>query len=271
MKSRCVKMADVKNKNQQGNTPVDDPVNEAPPSVEYTQLIEQHAFLGTYPFDVIMEGIQKQFEDYINMDDPVNYVDIFYNQLHASHNKVQQDDGEEHPNEIKEVLDRIYLKFVGTINNLFNQRIAIGITPIEEESLYSPDLEFIIRRLYEFFILNAKTNFKVVIASNMLPSLNNIGDDDNQFFKTVQELIDEYNPLISSVPPMKFLQYRGDQDICDLFENGIVTGNFLRKYTPKLYQNEDFQVEIVNYITMIHQFKGDMSNIGNVNQETAPK
>ena len=61
---------------------------------------------------------------------------------------------------------------------------------------------------------------------------------------------------------MEFLKYRGDQEIIQFFENGKVVGNFLRKYTPKLYQNEEFEVELINYITMVQQSKEEVFNNG---------
>lgn len=251
-------MGDNKNKNQQGDFPVDDPISESESTIQYTHLIEENVFIGIYPFTVILEGIQKQFEDYINMEDTTNYVDVFFNQLRNSYNAIEFDDGEEHPVEKREVLDKIYGQFVSTINNLFNVRVAINMMHVEEENIFDPDLEFIIRRLYEFFILGAKDNFKVVITTDVIPILKGIGDDDNHFFRTLQGALDRYSPLLTTVTPMQFIKYRGDQEIYDLFESGRVTGNFLRKYTPKLYQNEDFQVDLVNYITMVHQFKQDV-------------
>jgi hypothetical protein len=34
-----------------------------------------------------------------------------------------------------------------------------------------------------------------------------------------------------------------------MYREGKVVGNFLLKYSPKLYQNELFQIELVNHIT----------------------
>lgn len=251
-------MSDIKNTNQQGTLPVDDPINESESTIQYTHLIEEHAFLGIYPFAVILEGIQKQFEDYINMDDTTNYVDIFFTQLRDSYHAVESNDSEEHPMEIREVLDRLYKQFITTISDLFNIRLTITMMHVEEENIDDSDLEFIIRRLYEFFILSAKNNFKVVITTDVMSIIKDIGDDDKEYFKTLQGAMDRYSPLLTTITPTQFLQYRGDQEVYELFESGIVTGNFLRKYTPKLYQNDEFQVELINYITMVHQFKKDV-------------
>lgn len=129
-------MGDNKNKNQQGDFPVDDPISESESTIQYTHLIEENVFIGIYPFTVILEGIQKQFEDYINMEDTTNYVDVFFNQLRNSYNAIEFDDGEEHPVEKREVLDKIYGQFVSTINNLFNVRVAINMMHVEEENIF---------------------------------------------------------------------------------------------------------------------------------------
>ena len=240
------------------NQPVDDPISQTETTIQFTHLIQEQAFLGKYPFVSIIEGLKKQFEDYINMDDTVNYVDVFFNQIQASYNAVNLNDAEEHPNEIKEVLDRIYREFIDNIQRLFIDRLAITVIDIDDDNIYDPDLEFIIRRLYEFFILGAKNNFKVVIAMDVASLIRDVGDDDDEYFRILNQSLDRYSPLLTTISIDQFIRYRGDQEVFDLFQNGRVTGNFLRKYSPKLYQNEDFQVELINYITMVHQFKQDM-------------
>ena len=251
-------MGDNTKVNQQADLPVDSSIDDAESTVQYTHLIQERAFLGIYPFEVILEGIEKQFQDYINMEDTTNYVDIFFSQLQASFNAVNNNDAEEHPNEIKEVLEINYRKFIDKIKILFNDRLSISIIDIENDNIDDPDLEFIIRRLYEFFILGARNNFKTIIATDLLPIVKDIGDDDAAYFRAIDESMDRYNPLITSVTPTEFLKYRGDQEVYDLFENHRVNGNFLKKYSPKLYMNEDFQVEVINYVTMVHQFKQDV-------------
>ena len=252
-------MDNIKKQNQQGNVPADTPTEESESTVQYTHLIAEHAFLGQYPLSSILEGIGNQFHDYINIEDTKNYVDIFFDQLHVSYDKVRLNDGEEHPTEIKEVLDGIYRLFISVIDVFFKTRLTLSIIPIEDENINDPDVEFIIRRLYEFFILNAKTNFKVVIATDVMSLLKDITDDDDEYFRVLQASMERYSPLVTTVTSTQFLQYRGDQEVYDMFENGKVTGNFLRKYSPKLYQNEEFEVELINYITMVHQFKQDIS------------
>lgn len=239
----------------------DNSIDESESTIQYTHLIQERAFLGVYPFATILEGIQKQFQDYINMGDVNNYVDIFFSQLQDSFDAVNNNDAEDHPVEIREVLNNIYGNFIDNVKLLFNDRLNISIIDIEDDNIHDPDLEFVIRRMYEFFILDARDNFKVVITTDILQLIKDIGDDDDAFFRAIDEAMDRYTPLLTSVTPSQFLKYRGDQEVCDLFENHRVNGNFLKKYTPKLYMNDDFQVELINYITMVHQFRGDVASV----------
>ena len=248
-------MDDINVNNQQETDPVDSSLNDiSGQSTDYSQLIKERAFLGVPP-EVIFEDITKQFEDYINLESQHNLVDVFYNQLSLSYDRLNNDDSETHPEEVKEALDSIYQRFIDLMRDLFQTRLTIAITDLEGEMIDKEDLEFIIRRLYEFFILGARINFKVVISKDISKDIESLKGTEEEYFKHLQSLIDNYSPLLSTITPTQFLQYREDPDIFDLFENGRVTGNFLRKYSPKLYQNEAYVVEVINHITMVDRFR----------------
>jgi hypothetical protein len=229
-------------------------------TVDYSELIDESAFLGDYPIGTILEGITEQFNDYIDMEDKTNYVDIFYNQLHASYEAVNSDDGEEHPEEFIEVLDKIQQRFIDAMKAHFQLRLTLTLNDIESEEFDSDRIEYVIRRLYEFFILGAKNNFKVVIATDINSKIKTIIEDDKEYFDTLQEMLDNYSPIITVIGPMEFLRIRNDKEIIELFESNRVVGNFLRKYSPKLYQNEEFEVELINYITMTQQVTEEILN-----------
>lgn len=224
---------------------------------DYTEIIKDSAFLGDTPIEAIIDGLTTQFNDYINIDDKTNYLDVYYTQMHNSREAVRTNVDETHPAEIMEALDDIQSRFITKICDLFKERLTISFMDIESESTDYDDLEFVLRRMYEFFILGARNNFKTVIASDVLPKISGI-KDDREYFNRVQELVASYSPLILSMGPMDFLNYRHDTEIVEMFENGKVVGNFLRKYSPKFYQNEEFMVEVINHITMIDQFKTDL-------------
>lgn len=244
--------------------PPDDPLNDqsnADQTIDFSELIAQEAFIGEMSLDTIIEGIQAQFSDYINLEDKTNYVDIFYDQLHASYEAIASDDADGDENEYREVLDGIQQSFLNAMADLFKLRLTLTIIPLEDDD---PDndgeIEFIIRRLYEFFILDARKNFKIVIARDINHRIKSKIDDDKEYYNVVNELLQLYTPLVTGVTPEQFLQYRGAEDITGFFNDGKVVGNFLRKYTPKLYQNDEFQCELITYITMTEQFKEDIVN-----------
>lgn len=259
--------------NQEGGNPpplddyavsIDD-LSLADQAIDYSDLIQEDVFIGSIPYDAIEEYLDNQFDDYINLEDSKNYVDIFYDQLHASYETIHSDDEEEHPQEKIEALDMLHEKFLNKINDLFKSRLSITIADLEDVVVSSVDrdeMEFIIRRLYEFFILGARNNFKVVIAMDIQKRMNINTADDELYFRELENQLTNYSPLIKVVDPMQFLKYRGDEEITELYETGKVVGNFLRKYTPKLYQNDEYKVELVNYITTIEQFKEDMNGGG---------
>ena len=228
--------------------------------VNIKDLIRERAFMCARPPETLFEEIEKQFEDYINMEVEVNLVDYFYSSLARSYDRVNSDDSEEYPNEIREVLDSIHQEFIDLMQRLFADRLTIGISDLEAEVIKRDDLEFIIRRLYEFFILGARLNFKTVISKHISSKLENFTGDESAYFIEIQKLIEDYSPLISTMTPSQFLLYREDKEIIDLFENSQITGNFLRKYSPKLYQNEEFTVELINHITMIDRFRKAMED-----------
>lgn len=221
---------------------------------DYSRIMPEVYFIGEIPFLTIIQNITEQFDDYINTEDHMNYVSVFYQQLDDSY-KVLNDDSVEYPDEIKNSLDIINSKFIDHILNLFESRLFININDIEDVS--AEDLSFIIQRSYEYFILNAKTNFKSVISSSingMIPA--DVSDDE--YFTQLQSLMELFSPLITTITPVEFLQLTGDVEIYNLFVNGRIVGNFLRKYTPKLYQNEIYAMEVVNYSTMVRLFKNEL-------------
>lgn len=224
---------------------------------DYSDIIKDSAFIGDTPLESILEGLDEQFNDYINIDDKTNYVDVFYTQLHNSYEAVNSNEEELHPNEIIETIDEIHQTFINKLAELFKNRLTLSFGDLEGEAIDYDDMEFVFRRMYEFFILGARNNFKTVIAADIVQKVAGIADD-REYFNKVEELVMSHNPLITSFGPMEFLRYRNDTEIIEMFDNGKVIGNFLRKYTPKFYQNEEYRVEVINHITMIQQFKTDL-------------
>jgi bifunctional DNA-binding transcriptional regulator/antitoxin component of YhaV-PrlF toxin-antitoxin module len=142
--------------------------------------------------------------------------------------------------------------------------LTIAIRDLETDE-DDEEVEYVIKRLYEFFILGARKNFKTVISLDILSHMQKEYENDQVFFQEINDQIDNYSPLVTVLTPNQFIQYCGDKEVLEIFENNKASGNFLRKYSPKLYQNDDFLVEIINRITMLHQFKQDMIEVDHNN------
>ena len=226
---------------------------EVSSSSSYSDIYGEGVFEGTTPFESILEGIEDQFADYVNLIDRTNYVDIFYKQYYASLDILNNDDSIEYPQDLKDKLDQMYNQFIGTLQQLFESRLTITIPVIEEGHLYRNEVEPILRKLYEFFILSARTNFKIVIGKDLLEF---IECSDVEYDLEVK--MDDYSPFFKSITPLRFLDIRKDTEISEMFNENQFVGNFLRKYSPKLYQNEDLKSEILNYVNTVISFKKEV-------------
>lgn len=241
------------------------------PANDYSDLIQVEAFVGEVPFETIKESIKTQFEDYINLEDTTNYLDIFYEQMKKSYELLEDDPSEYRKTEVKEVLTRIKEEFLDFMCEQFETRLDLTISDIDNEISNIDNLEWSIRKIYEYFILNAKNNFKVVIAKDVINRIQEMIDTGltsaDEYFNMITGIIEtNYTPLITTITPTDFLKFSSEKDISDMFENGFITGNFLRKYSPKFYRNEEFQVELINYVTMVISFKKELTKDGNEQQ-----
>ena len=244
------------------NTDQDEPVNEnsyADEPVDYATYIQGDAFAGEYPFDTIIEGIRNQFSNYIATEDRTNYVEAFYNQYHTSYELAET---ENFTDDIKEVLDNYLDKFLALLKTLFYNKLTITITELEGEEKDASSIEICIKKLYEFFIINAKKNFMSAIVKSCYKEIDpNL--DDRAYYARIQEVLTNYSPLVLAIGPNEFLRYCGDEDIVEIFNSGRAVGNFLRKYSPRLYQNEEFECDIVAEITSVIELHKEAQNLTN--------
>lgn len=209
------------------------------------------SFLGEYSIDTIFNGLREQFSNYINTEDHDHYVHIFYKQLNDSYNRNEEVD-DEHLSDRKEYLDTIMNKFRDLMVQLFELHLNISCDNLINAN-YENDV-FVFMRLYEFFILQASRNFKTVISADLNANLEDNLTEDQYFYQVQTLLVEEYSPLITTITPINFLRYIGDEDVIEIFESCIVTGNFLTKYTAKLYENESYKIELINSITTYKLF-----------------
>lgn len=233
--------------------------------IDYMDLIRQNAFIGPYPLDVIIKSLKDQFNNYINLDsNPVDYVDIFYDQWHASMDAINDED-EEHRTELNDVLSSILEEFLSEITTLFQRRLTISFDQYDGAFDDYDILEMDLRAAYEFFILNARDNFKTVISKDIISRITSsypdMSPDDYRYMETIRSYFKLYDPLVIAMPPEEFIKMcPNNEDIQGMYEDGSINGNFLRKYTAKLYQNDDFVIDIINYIVICQQFGRDVIN-----------
>ena len=226
---------------------------------DYSEIIQNAVFLGATPFETIKESIRNQFSDYITREDTRDYVDAFYTQWKDSVDSITIE--EEYPDDKLDVLYRMKDEFISFMEDLFETRLAITISVVDNAETDEDELELALRRLYEFFILNGRTYLKYAISTSIAKSIKYVIEDDSQFFNTVRDMLAQYSPFILALSPLEYIKtvgkmYEAD-DVQELFESGQITGNFLRKYSPKLYQNDDLECEIISDITMWNEWQKD--------------
>lgn len=227
-------------------------------AVSYTGYIQEDAFVGEYPFDVIIEGIRNQFANYIATEDRTDYVDIFYNQLRNSYNLVEEED---FPDDVRDALDSYLDQFLAVIQELFSAKLTLTLRDLDGETQDRDAAEEVIRKLYEFFILKARENFKVAITKHCYKEIDpNL--EDRLFYSRIREVLNNYSPVILVMGPLEFLRNCNNADeIYEMIDSGRVSGNFLRKYSPRLYQNEEYECEIIAYITSVIELYKETNDI----------
>lgn len=227
---------------------------------DYVDLIMDSVFVGDYSWDSIKEGIENQFSNYIAHEDETNYVEIFYKQLKASYAALN-DEEEEHPQEIREALDRILDRFNAFMANMFRQKIQITLTDLNEGVSNPSETETTISLLYEYFILNARKNFMKVITTDIERRMGSrTPANDDEFYQIAREMLPDYSPLMQVVLPREFLRISAPSDVIERFDDGVFTGDFLRRYRCQLYDHEDLEVEILAHIAAVHGVKEDFKN-----------
>lgn len=213
----------------------------------YGELIRQSVFIGEYTVETIQEAIQAQFEDYIDLQDQHNYVDQFFQQWAASLLHSQTSEEEAHPDEAREVLETIRDEFLSFLQEQFETRLALTFDDLDETRIDYDVIIPILRKAYAFFILGARSNFTNIITRTVGPKVRTIEEDD-LYWTTLEAELKEFSPLVKCLTPTEFLQAL-DEEVYTLFEQGYMVGNFLTKYSPKLYQKEEFKIEIMNNVT----------------------
>lgn len=201
------------------------------------------AFIGSITFEDIMDNLQTQFEDYINIQDQLSYVQTFFSQYDDSKELWLNNETEEEPEVFLQALDDFYLSpFLEKLSKLFKERLNISITAIEDDKPLTDETKVLLISLYENLILNARHNIKLIFTDYIYSGMQN-GIIDEGYFQVIQNM-----RTMEFLSPSQFLKTI-DNFLFTEFENGSFSGNFLQKYYPKFYQNKDLYEEIVAEVT----------------------
>ena len=220
------------------------------PSINYL-----HDEIGDHPFPLtaILDGLAYQFKNYIDLEDRTDYVKTFYNQYNTYMNPNLDYDPNDYPRDLMEMVEENYHTFISHIQKLIKDHLTISIMELESESYHRKKIENILRIVYAYFILNARRNFTRVISRDVYGRFNL----DNVTPETLSPVVETYSPLILTIKPMDFLTISGKngEKVKRLYDDGYISGNFLRKYSPRLYLYPDLEVDIINNILWLHRIE----------------
>ena len=237
-----------------------------PPNIyqdqEYLQRMDvakENAFRGDYPLEDIFEELTNQFSNYIQLDasDRTNYVEIFFKQLKESMDEIIEEDGDLLEEQI-EYLDIVYNYFVDLISTLFQRRLCISLNFLETNP-YDSNTYDMLSILYKFFILDARKNFKTYFTERALIAMKVGNTDQTNLVTAVYNILDDMDhTLIVDGMVEEFIQRVTDKSTADTiygyFEENIVSGNFLIRYSPRFYQNTDLLADIADDVITMYQY-----------------
>ena len=237
-----------------------------PPNIyqdqEYLQRMDvakENAFRGDYPLEDIFEGLTNQFSNYIQLDasDRTNYVEIFFKQLKESMDEIIEEDGDLLEEQI-EYLDIVYNYFVDLISTLFQRRLCISLNFLETNP-YDSSTYDMLSILYKFFILDARKNFKTYFTERALIAMKVGNPDQTNLVAAVYDILDDMDhTLIVDGMVEEFIQRVTDKSTADTvygyFEENIISGNFLIRYSPRFYQNTDLLADIADDVITMYQY-----------------
>lgn len=235
------------------------------------QELESETLLSEMPLSIIMQSIESQFNDpYENSK--TDYVQSFITRYKVTEANIEDDD------EIEE-LEKLYITFLSFMEQIFANKLSIGIPEIGEMSK-DEQLE-LIHYIYRFFLTNIKKNFITFILSfikenkkdlvKILPLRKDIRM--NKYKDIITDptdlcIIINMGDIISialSNPDIdvdSFLSLsRGDGSnlendfISDHYENFTITGNFVPRYCSMVTEGFRVELECKIYSKILKKYK----------------
>lgn len=236
-----------------------DEYDEENEPISLQDLLRDESFESAFRPEELKELIANQFDNYISLDDHVNYFQEFIVSFKVSIEKLNLE-MDEYIQERTEILDEIYIDFICFMIELIERNLGISIPEFETGTMSDPDTEYLIDEIYKTFILDGRKNLMKVIATDIIKQLKSHKDPE-QAAEIAKEIINDYSDKITSISVEEFLIEIGKDNLAELYEDGILAGNFFRRFSPHFDNNEDFKSEIINQIIILLYYKDEQRKI----------
>ena len=132
----------------------------------YNFLLEDTVFFCDYPLLDLEQRIEEQFTNLIDMEDDTNFFQIALNGFKYSLEVIEVE-FDEYTLERREILRNKYQQFINFMVDLIERKLTISIPDYETALLSRQEVEFLIEKIYHFFVLKGRKNFKKVIAKQL--------------------------------------------------------------------------------------------------------
>ena len=244
------------------NYSIDDFIDEYDEELEivsFQDALRSTVFFSDYDLDVLEEFIEDQFTNYTKGEDTTNYFEDTIQAFKYSEEVIEVE-FDEYTQERRQALTEMYDEFIDFMVLLIEKKLKISIPDYEPERLPKEDLEYIIDEIYKFFILNARKNFRTFITNSVIEELSDeLIKDSGEYYNRATEVIQNYFSILPITPEEFLLKLKQDQ-LLELYSDGRIAGNFLQKYSPKLYRHDDLLVDILTQIMIKKFWQGEASD-----------
>ena len=222
---------------------------------------EDEDFMAEVPVSIIKNSIENQLNNPLEYRKKDYITDFIVKYNYMKENELDVDDGN---------IDIFHDDFMKFITNIYKEKLDIGFPNIEDMS--EEDQHEIIHLVYVFFIRKIKKNFVTIICKELDDHKSELAENLSRkkdiTYNTFKEEIgdDEYALIISNLDIVIkeiLFKIRDKYDIdkffevCDYgevsadreaiikaFDDFVITGNFIPKYTDIVIYDEFFIIDI---------------------------
>lgn len=233
----------------------EDPYDDASETLQFDEVIKDTVFNCPFTPEELKQHIVDQFDSYINLFDHYNYFQEFLVSYKVSQ-EILDLEMDEYIQERAEALEEIYIGFICFMVSTIETNLGISIPEFETGIMDRQDTEYLIDEIYKTFILDGRKNLSKIIAVDVIKQLKSTKNPD-QAAEFAKEIINDYADKITFIDPEEFLMEIGKDNLMELYEDGIIAGNFFRRFSPHFDQNDDFRAEVLNRIILLLYYKDE--------------